>query len=80
MFDRVGAFGLAGGSRDAALVVSLQPNSYTAQVSGVNGGTGIALVELYDAGGGASGAKLANVSARSQVGSHPRRGAAAALR
>jgi hypothetical protein len=67
-FDRVGAFGLAGGSRDAALVVSLQPNSYTAQLSGVNGGTGIALVELYDAAAGAGAAKLANVSARSQVG------------
>jgi hypothetical protein len=67
-FDRLGAFQLASGSRDAALVVSLAPNSYTAQVSGANGGTGIALVELYDAGTSTAGAKLANVSARSEVG------------
>jgi hypothetical protein len=67
-FDGVGAFGLSNGSRDSALVVSLEPNSYTAQVSGANGGTGVALVELYDVAGGTPGAKLANVSARSQVG------------
>jgi hypothetical protein len=67
-FDRLGAFRLASGSRDAALVVSLAPNSYTAQLSGANGGTGIALVELYDADTSTTAAKLANVSARSEVG------------
>ncbi|MBI4622734.1 MAG: immunoglobulin domain-containing protein [Verrucomicrobia bacterium] len=47
-FNAVGAFGLTAGSRDAALVTPLTPGSYTVQVSGVNGGTGEALVEIYE--------------------------------
>ena len=42
-----GAFPLVGGSRDAALVVALGAGSYTVLVSGVAGGTGTALVEVY---------------------------------
>jgi hypothetical protein len=42
-----GAFELAAGSRDAALVASLPAGSYSAVVSGVGGGTGTALVEVY---------------------------------
>lgn len=45
---KVGAFALPAGSRDAAIVVSLPPGSYTAQVSGVAGVTGKALVEVYE--------------------------------
>ncbi|MBL9199276.1 MAG: immunoglobulin domain-containing protein [Opitutaceae bacterium] len=44
----VGAFSLDATSRDAVLLVSLQPGSYTAQVSGVNNTTGVALVEIYE--------------------------------
>lgn len=44
----VGAFGLTAGSRDAVLIVNLAPGSYTAQVSGVGGTSGIGLVELYE--------------------------------
>jgi sugar lactone lactonase YvrE len=47
-FARVGAFPLVAASADAALVVSLSPGSYTALVAGVGGGTGEALVELYE--------------------------------
>ncbi|MBL9202008.1 MAG: hypothetical protein JNL39_15970 [Opitutaceae bacterium] len=47
-FDSVGAFQLTAGSRDAALVIALQPGSYTVQVPGADGGTGEALVELYE--------------------------------
>jgi hypothetical protein len=47
-FSRVGAFAFTAGSRDAALVATLQPGSYTAQVSGVNSTSGVALVELYE--------------------------------
>ena len=43
-----GAFSLAAGSRDAALVVRLPPGAYTANVSGVANATGRALVEIYD--------------------------------
>jgi hypothetical protein len=45
---RAGAFPLPAGSRDAALVVTLPPGTYSAQVSGAGGTTGIALVEVYE--------------------------------
>ena len=44
----VGAFALPGGSRDAALLITLPQGAYTAQVSGVNSTTGVALVEVYE--------------------------------
>ncbi|MBM3851955.1 MAG: immunoglobulin domain-containing protein [Verrucomicrobia bacterium] len=43
-----GAFPLAAGSRDAALVVTLPPGAYTVAVSGLEGATGNALVEICD--------------------------------
>ena len=57
----VGAFEFATGSRDAALLLSLEPGNYTAQVVpvGVAGITGVALVEIYDA-EPASAARLIN--------------------
>lgn len=45
---QVGAFALAPGSADSAMVVTLRPGSYSAQVSGVGGDSGIALVEIYE--------------------------------
>jgi len=42
-----GAFALAAGSADAAMVASLPAGSYTLQLSGQDGGSGIALVEVY---------------------------------
>ena len=47
-FVGVGAFALDSGSRDAALAVVLQPGGYTVQVRGADGGTGEALIELYE--------------------------------
>jgi hypothetical protein len=44
----VGAFALAEGSRDSALLVTLAPGAYTIQVSGANNTTGAALVEVYE--------------------------------
>jgi|GEM_PF-1523659 len=44
-FARAGAFPFADGSRDAALVITLAPGAYTAQVSGTTAGA--ALVEVY---------------------------------
>jgi hypothetical protein len=43
----VGAFALTTGSLDAVMLVELDPGGYTAQVSGVGGSTGVALVEVY---------------------------------
>jgi hypothetical protein len=42
------AFSLPANSKDAALLVTLQPGLYSAQVSGVGGTTGVALVEVYE--------------------------------
>jgi len=44
----VGAFALAAGSRDAAILLNLFPGAYTAQVSGAGDQTGTALVEVYE--------------------------------
>jgi sugar lactone lactonase YvrE len=41
-------FPLPVNSLDAALLVTLPPGTYTAQVVGANGGTGVALIEVYD--------------------------------
>jgi hypothetical protein len=43
----VGAFPLAANSSDSALLLTLQPGAYTAQVSGANNSTGVALAEVY---------------------------------
>lgn len=64
-FATVGAFALAAGSKDAALVTTLPGGSYTVQVSGLGAG-GVALVEVYELSGG--GARLVNLSTRAQVG------------
>jgi len=49
VFTRVGAFGLAADSRDAALLFSADAGSvYTIHVAGVNNTTGEALVEVYE--------------------------------
>jgi len=45
---RVHAFALPPGSGDSGMVVTLPPGAYTAGVSGAGGGTGIALVEIYE--------------------------------
>ena len=48
-FTNVGAFALSGTtSKDAALLVTLQPGNYTAQVTGVAGASGLTLVEVYE--------------------------------
>lgn len=47
-FTQVGAFPLPPTSRDAAVVTTLSPGSYTVQVSGVGNTTGVALVEVYE--------------------------------
>ena len=43
-----GAFALADGSKDAAVLAMLDPGSYSVQVSGAGGLTGISLVEVYE--------------------------------
>lgn len=43
-----GCFPLNPGSKDAALLVTLAPGVYTAQVRGGEGGTGLVLLEVYE--------------------------------
>ena len=47
-FVRVGMGALATDSKDAALMLELEPGIYTAQVTGVGGTTGVALLEAYE--------------------------------
>jgi glucose/arabinose dehydrogenase len=45
----VGAFAWTNAAgKDSALLITLPPGAYTAQVSGISGDTGVALVEVYD--------------------------------
>jgi hypothetical protein len=62
----VGAFGLSSGTRDAAVAVTLPPGMYSMQVT-PNGGSGIALAEVYDADGGNAAGSLLNLSSRGFV-------------
>ncbi len=44
---QTGAFGLPIGSKDSALVLTVEPGAYTFQITGAGGTTGVALVEVY---------------------------------
>lgn len=68
---RTGAFPLATGSKDAALVLTLTPGNYTATATGQNGAAGVALIEVYDATSGTVplDQRLVNVSTLAQAGS-----------
>jgi uncharacterized protein (DUF1800 family) len=63
-FVAVGAFPLGASSKDAALVATLAPGGYTAQVSGTGGG--VTLVEVYEISD--TGSRLINLSTRARVG------------
>ncbi|MDO8544210.1 MAG: PQQ-dependent sugar dehydrogenase [Opitutaceae bacterium] len=67
---RVGAFAFADTSSDAALLATLSPGAYTAQATGMANGTGVALVEVYDADPSftAASSRFTNASIRAQVG------------
>ena len=44
----VGAYSIPSSSLDALLLVTLPPGGYTAQITGLNGTTGLAVVEIYE--------------------------------
>lgn len=69
-FAQSGAFALDASSKDAVVVATLNPGAYTAQVSGVGGTSGVAMIELYDrdAASAFSPQKMMNVSSRGLVG------------
>jgi CotH protein/lamin tail-like protein len=62
----VGAFPLATGSADSAVLMNLAPGAYTMQISGAGQSTGVALGEVYEVGSSAVG--VVNLSSRGMVG------------
>jgi hypothetical protein len=66
---RAGAFAFPHGSRDAALLQTLPPGTYTVNLSATSGPAGLALIEIYDLSGVALRQKLTNLSARAKTGS-----------
>jgi hypothetical protein len=67
--QQTGAFDLDANSKDAAILLTLQPGIYTAIIDGVTGG-GVALAEVYDASANpaAEYQRLLNISTRGYVG------------
>jgi uncharacterized delta-60 repeat protein len=68
---QVGAFPLAAGSADCAMVTSLAPGAYTIHVSDPTGKGGVVLTEIYDASASplTDTSRLVNISARGAVSS-----------
>jgi len=62
-----GAFALAAGSKDAALVASLAPGAYTVPVTATDGGSGVTLLEVYNSSASAA-SSVVNASTRAFVG------------
>ena len=56
-----------GDDAESALVMILDPGTYTTVVSGVNNTTGVALAEVYDIDDGTTDSKLGNISTRGFV-------------
>ena len=71
---RVGAFPFAASSADSALLLTLEPGSYTAQIAGQNNTTGLSIVEVYDVDVLANGGPRAiNISTRGVTGTGDQR-------
>lgn len=66
-FTASGAFALTAGSRDSALIAPLTAGPYTAPVAATDGGSGLALLEVYDA-ATSSTVTVVNASTRAFVG------------
>ncbi|GAB5559223.1 MAG: hypothetical protein SynsKO_08700 [Synoicihabitans sp.] len=67
VFDTLGAFSLESDTASAAVRLEMSPGPYTVQVSGVDGGMGVAIVEVYDAASLAP-VQMVNLSTRGAVG------------
>ncbi len=65
----VGAFPLDQASKDSALLATLQPGAYSAQVSSADGVPSLAMVEVYDSDDASANASmLSDLSSRASVG------------
>ncbi len=61
----VGAFALTAGDLDTALLLTLDPGTYTANIKGLNGAVGDVLAEIYDV--SKNGTRLTNLSALAKI-------------
>lgn len=61
----IGAFALDPGSADAAVLVTLEPGTYTANLKGLGGTTGDVLAEIYDV--SRNGTRLTNLSTLARI-------------
>ena len=68
LMNSLGAYQIAPGSGDTAMVLTMPAGNNTAQISGVGSTTGVALCEIYDADLTTPTARLINISARADVG------------
>jgi len=64
-FQQIGTFALPSTSKDAAILATFAPGTYTIKCIGANNSTGIALLEVYDAD---SNPRLVYLSTRANVG------------
>jgi hypothetical protein len=65
-FSATGAFAFPLDSADSAILTSLPPGTYTAEIAGTGTTTGVALAEVYEIQSG--GPELINISTRAYVG------------
>ena len=65
---QAGAFDLGAAGTDAAILTTLAPGNYTAQVSSTTNTAGVALVEVYDLSAATPGQKLLNIATRAPAG------------
>jgi len=67
VFSALGAFDLDGDGTSAAIRLRLAPGAYTGHFSGADGGTGVGIIEVYDAATGEP-ASMVNLSTRGVAG------------
>jgi hypothetical protein len=65
--DDLYAFPLPRNGKDAVLLTTLAPGTYSTKLEGVAAATGVGLVEVYDADDAGGGGELLNISARALV-------------
>jgi hypothetical protein len=63
-----GAFELATGTADSALLLTLEPGSYTAVIGSADNRPGVGLIEVYDLSSPVRGQQIANLSIRATAG------------
>lgn len=69
LFASLGAFAFGSGSKDAALSTTLAAGVYSAPIAATDNGSGVTLLEVYDAAPSGGTAQLVNLSSRAYIAS-----------